>query len=106
MAMQESRQLEIARTIDRQCEPLHEECTTPADKLYKAHCVLLDAINREHRGIELDSDWENVNCIAEAARLLGEVLSSLSVKGVDVAAPGNEIAETAQRLRNALEAIE
>lgn len=100
--MQESRQLEISRTIDRHPEPLHEECTTPADKLYKAHCVLLDAISRDHRGIELDCDWENIQCIAESARLLGEVLGALHLGKVDVAGAGNGIAEAAQQLRDAL----
>ena len=103
--MQESRQLEISRTIDR-AEPLHEECETVSNKLYKAHCVLLDAISRDHRGIALDEDWENVHCITEAARLLGEVLGALTLDKVDVATGGNEIAAAAQRLRDTLEALE
>jgi hypothetical protein len=103
--MQESRQLEIARTIERD-EPLYEECETPSDKLYKAHCVLLDVLGRDHRGIELDGDWENLCCITEAARLLGEVLSALSLDKVDVSGRGIEIADAAQGLRDALGAVE
>jgi len=70
--MLESRQIEIARDIDRP-EPLHEECTTPADKIYKAHCILLDVLSRINRGLTLEDDWENQECVRTAHALLADV---------------------------------
>lgn len=75
-----SRQLEIAETIDRP-EPRLLDCETPEDKLYKAHCVLLDVLSRQHRGIALAGDAENLTCMAEAISLIGEALAKVLTEG-------------------------
>lgn len=71
--MPESRQLQIARDIDRP-EPLREDCETSEQKLHKAHCILLDVLSRINRGIALKGDWENERCVREARELLSEAL--------------------------------
>ena len=70
----ESRQVEIARAVDRNPEPPRDECKTPEDKVYKARCLLLDVVSRNHRGLTVEGDWENRHCLFEVIEMLTGVL--------------------------------
>lgn len=70
----ESRQVETARAVDRNPEPRRRECETPEDKVYKARCILLDVVSRNHRGLAVKGDWENRQCLSEVIEMLTEVL--------------------------------
>lgn len=99
--MKESRQLTIARDIDRPEEPRSRAAKSPADKLYKAHCVLLDVLSRRHRGIPLADDRENMTCMAETVILIGDALATLGrLEDVDgiVRTEGRNMANAARRL--------
>lgn len=101
-----SRQLEIARTIDRPEEPRMLDCTTPVDKVYKAHCMLLDVLSRQDRGLEIDDDRENLACMAEAVILIGDAFAAVSIykdPAEDlVHVEGRRMADAARRLREVL----
>jgi hypothetical protein len=70
----ESRQVEVARTVDRNPEPRTDQCVTPEDRVYKARCILLDVVSRNHRGLEVKGDWENRHCLHDVIALLSQVL--------------------------------
>ena len=70
----ESRQVEAARAVDRHPEPWFGDCKTPEDKVYKARCLLLDVVSRNHRGIHVEGDWENRTCLATVIKMLTDVL--------------------------------
>jgi len=102
----ESRQLKIARTIDRPEEPGMPDCTTPVDKVYKARCMLLDVLSRQDRGLEIDDDRENLACMAEAVILIGDALAAVAPykdRAEDaIHAEGRCMADAARRLREVL----
>ena len=70
----ESRQVEAAKALDRNPEPLRDECKTPEDKVYKACCILLDVVSRNNRGLAVEGDWENRRCLFDVTEMLTGVL--------------------------------